>query len=135
VLQGALAGAITGGALGYLNAGAGGLVTAGSVAPGTVGGFVGNFTINTAVQALMQGKITDQMLLTNLASAAGSALAANLETSISQSSMSPTEAFAARTLAKVLTSAVKALGSPGDPNYAFASGLINQAAAHRRGWR
>jgi hypothetical protein len=124
VLQGALAGALTGGALGYLNSGAGGLIAAGSVAPGTVGGFVGNFTINTAVRALMQGKITDQMLLTNLASAEGSTLAANLEAGISKSNMSPTEAFAARTLAKVLTSAVKALGSRGDPNYAFASGLI-----------
>jgi hypothetical protein len=105
------------------------IVLAGSVAPGTVGGFVSNFTINTAVQALMRGKITDQMLLTNLASAAGGTLAANLESGIDKAfkagEMTAGEAFAARGFAKVLISAVKALGDPDDPNYGFASAFIN----------
>jgi hypothetical protein len=127
VLQGALAGALAGAAGDYLKLGT--IVDPALVAPGTVGGFVSNFSINTAVQALMQGKITDQMLLANLASAAGATLAANLESGIAKAfkagDMTAGEAFAARGFAKVLTSAVKALGNPDDPNHGFASAFIN----------
>jgi hypothetical protein len=56
-------------------------------------------------------------------------LATNLESGIDKAfkagEMTAGEAFAARSLAKVLTSAVKALGNPDDPNYGFASAFIN----------
>jgi hypothetical protein len=128
VLQGALAGALTGAAGDYLKLGT--IVDPALVAPGTVGGFVSNFTINTAVQALMQGKITDQMLLTSLATAAGTTLAAklasNIDKAVKAGTMSPTEAFAAQGLAKMMTAAVRALASPDDPGYAFANALLNE---------
>jgi Contact-dependent growth inhibition CdiA C-terminal domain len=128
VLQGALAGALTGAAGDYLKLGT--IVDPALVAPGTVGGFVSNFTINTAVQALMQGKITDQMLLTSLATAAGTTLAAKLASGIDKAvkagTLSPTEAFAAQGLAKMMTAAVRALASPDDPGYAFANALLNE---------
>ncbi len=128
VLQGALAGALTGAAGDYLKLGT--IVDPALVAPGTVGGFVSNFTINTAVHGLMQGKITDEMLLTNLASAAGQALSVKLSEGISDAvkkgAMSATEAFAAQAVAKVLTAAVRAMASPDDPSYAFANALLSE---------
>jgi Tuberculosis necrotizing toxin len=128
VLQGALSGALAGAATGALNAGF--IVPAGSVAPGTVGGCIANFTVNTAVQALMQGKITDQMLLTSLATAAGTTLAVNLADGIDKAvkagTMSATEAFAAQALAKMMTAAVRAMASPDDPGYAFANALLSE---------
>jgi hypothetical protein len=128
VLQGALAGALAGGAGDLLKLQS--VVPAAAYAPGTAGGFVSNFTINTAVQALMQGKITDQMLLTTLAGAAGTTLAANMASGIDKAvkagAMSTTEAFAAQSLAKVLTAAVRAMANPDDPGYAFANALLNE---------
>jgi hypothetical protein len=129
VLQGALSGALTAGVLNELA----GALPKDAIAAGTASGFAANFTVNTAIQALMQGKITDQMVLANLASALGSTLSANIEGGIGDAvkagKMSAGEAFAARTVAKMLTSAVKAMGSPDDTNHAFASAFVDGLVA------
>jgi hypothetical protein len=40
--------------------------------------------------------------------------------------MTATEAIAARSMARVFSSAIRALGNPNDPSYAFASSLVNE---------
>jgi hypothetical protein len=81
--------------------------------------------VQTGVQALIKGELTDQIVLTSFASSLGSTLAANLEAGIVGAKLQGAEAFAARALAKVFTSAVKALGNPNDPNHGFASALVD----------
>jgi Bacterial EndoU nuclease len=139
VLIGALTGALSVKALQELSA----ALPAVNMAAGTAGGFAANFTVQTGIQALIKGKLTDQMLLTTLASTLGSSLAANMEAGILDAKLQGAEAFAARGFAKVLTSAVRAMANPNDPNYGFASALLDSvvngglgaldAAAHQEG--
>jgi glutaredoxin-related protein len=121
VLIGALTGALSAGALQGLSAA---LPTV-NMAAGTAAGFAANFTVQTGIQALIKGEITDQILVTSFASALGQTLAAKLEAGITDAKLQGAEAFAARGFAKVLTSAVKALGNPNDPNFGFASALVD----------
>jgi hypothetical protein len=124
-LKGVLIGALTGAAsIGALQ-GIGNVVGATNIAAGTVGGFAANFSVQTGIQALIKGKLSTEIVLTSFASSLGSALALNMEQSITSANLQGAEAFAARSFAKVLTSAVKALGNPDDPNYGFASALLD----------
>jgi hypothetical protein len=139
VLIGALTGAVTAGAM----QGLGNVVGAANIAAGTAGGFAANFTVQTGIQALIKGGLSEQMLLTGFASALGQSLAANMEQGIVDAKLQGAEAFAARGFAKVLTSAVRAMANPNDPNYGFASALLDSvvngglgaldAAAHQEG--
>jgi hypothetical protein len=74
---------------------------------------------------LIQGKITDQILLTSFASALGQTLAAKMEAGIVDAKLQGAEAFAARAFARVVTSAVRAMANPDDPNFGFASALLD----------
>jgi Tuberculosis necrotizing toxin len=97
----------------------------GAIAAGSAGGLAANFTVQDGIQALIKGKLTDQILLSSFASALGQTLAVNLEQGVADAGLQGSDAFAARSLAKVVTSAVKALGNPNDANYAFASALLD----------
>ncbi len=113
VLQGALAGALTAGLMQGVNA---------AIGTSTVGTIAARTTIQGGIQALLGGKFADGAIAgfaSGLADAVGAGMNANID------KMSPTEAMAARTLARVFTSAVRALGNPNDPSYGFASALVS----------
>jgi hypothetical protein len=97
VLIGALAGALSVKALQALSA----ALPAVNMAAGTVGGFAANFTVQTGIQALIKGKLTDQLVLGAFASSLGSTLAANMEAGITDAKLQGAEAFAARTFASL----------------------------------
>jgi hypothetical protein len=76
------------------------------------------------VQFLMGGKFADGALA-GFASGLADALSASLLEGIKNSVMSGAEAAAARTLARVIGSAVRAAASPGDQGQAFASAFLD----------
>jgi hypothetical protein len=82
--------------------------------------------VQGSIQALLGGSFKDAAIAgfaSGLADLAGAGinevLAANM-------TLSPAETFAARSFARVFTSAVRALGNPNDPGYGFASALVGE---------
>ena len=63
-------------------------------------------------------------MASGLAVAAGANINQGIDNALASGSMSAAEAIAARVSARVLGSAIRALGSPGDAQYAFASAFI-----------
>ncbi len=123
VLQGALAGALTGGLTGVGS-------TLGDAARGfgPVGTIALNTTVQGGIQALLGGSFKDGAIAgfaSGLASLAGAGIGKGIDDAVKAGSMNAAEAMAARSLARVFTSAVQALGNPNDPSYGFASALVN----------
>ena len=118
VLKGAFAGALTAGLTGAL----------GSAVQGVPGGTVVlRATVQGGIQALLGGRFSDGALAglaSGLADAAGANINQGIDDALANGSMSAAEGIAARVSARVLGSAIRALGSPGDPQYAFASAFI-----------
>jgi hypothetical protein len=119
VLTGALSGALTAGLANGLSSVTGPLTGAGAIA--------GRMTVQGGVQALLGGSFKDGAIAgfaSGLADLAGQNMTAGIDKAVDARTMNAGEAFAARSLARVFTSAVRTLGSPGDPQYAFASDLV-----------
>ena len=119
VLQGALSGALTAGLMSGLSEAVGVTSTAGTIALRT--------TVQGGIQALLGGSFRDGAIAgfaSGLAAAAGASMGKSIDDAVAAGTMSAAEATAARTLARVFTSAVRALGNPNDPNYGFASALV-----------
>jgi hypothetical protein len=72
----------------------------------------------------MGGKFADGALA-GLASGLAEAVSANMLEGIAKSGMTGAEAVAARTLARVVGSAIRTAASPGDPGQAFASAFLD----------
>lgn len=121
ILQGALSGAITGGLLqGEIGAAVGEMA-------GPAGTIVFRGTVQGGINALLGGSFKDGAIAgvaSGLADLAGANLNKGIEDAVKAGTMSAAEAIAARSMARIFTSAVRALGSPGDPQYAFASDLV-----------
>ena len=90
----------------------------------SIGGIAARTTVQGAVQALMGGKFADGALA-GLASGLAEAVSANMLEGIANSGMTGAEAVAARTLARVIGSAIRAAASPGDAGQAFASAFLD----------
>jgi hypothetical protein len=121
ILQGALSGALTAGLMGSL----GGAVQ--NVA-GTAGTIALRATVQGGIQALLGGKFRDGALAglaSGLAEAAGANLNKGIDDALASGTMTAAEGVAARMSARVLGSAIRALGNPNDPNYAFASAFVD----------
>jgi DNA/RNA non-specific endonuclease len=121
VLQGALSGALTAGLMGSL----GGAVQ--NVA-GTAGTVALRATVQGGIQALLGGKFRDGALAglaSGLADAAGANISKGIDDALANGSMTAAEAVAARMSARVLSSAIRTLGNPDDPQYAFASAFVS----------
>jgi hypothetical protein len=131
VLQGALAGALTAGLTGQAtDLGK----AAGSIGP--VGTIALNTTVQGGIQALLGGSFKDGAIAgfaSGLAAVAGASIGGGIDKAVKEGTMSAAEAFAARTLVRVFTSAVKALGNPDDPNHGFASALVNEVVGQAMG--
>jgi hypothetical protein len=131
VLQGALAGALTAGLTGQATE----LGKAAS-SMGPVGTIALNTTVQGGIQALLGGSFKDGAIAgfaSGLAGLAGASIGGGIDKAVKEGTMSAAEAFAARTLARVFTSAVKALGNPDDPNHGFASALVNEVVGQAMG--
>ncbi len=118
VLRGALSGALTAGLVGPVGNALGG---------GAVGGVVARMTVQGGIQALLGGKFEDGAiagLASGLAELSGAHMNKSIDDAVKAGTMTAAEAIAARGMARVFSSAVRTLGSPGDPQYAFASDLV-----------
>ncbi len=119
VLRGALSGALTAGLLNGLGTVLGPLEFAGKVAAGTA--------VQGLVQAALGGSFKDGALA-GFASALGQEVAsqmlAGIDAALVTNAMSPMEAAAAKTFARMVGSAIRAVATPGDPNQAFASAFL-----------
>ena len=121
VLQGALSGALTAGLMGSL----GGTV---SEIAGPAGTIALRTTVQGGINALLGGSFRDGAiagLASGLAEQAGASINKGIDDAVAKGTMSAGEAIAARKMARVFSSAVRALGNPNDPQYAFASDLVN----------
>jgi hypothetical protein len=123
ILQGALAGGLSAGLLhGPLGAA---VANSGAGAVGTVALRV---TVQGTIQALLGGKFSDGAiagLASGLADQLGSRMNQGIDEAVAAGKMSAAEAIAARTSARIIGSAVRALGHPSDPGYGFASSLVD----------
>jgi|JI8StandDraft_2_1071088.scaffolds.fasta_scaffold08250_4 hypothetical protein len=118
VLRGALSGALTAGLVGPVGSALGG---------GAVGGVVARMTVQGGIQALLGGKFEEGAiagLASGLAELSGAQMNKTIDDAVKAGTMTAGEAIAARGMARVFSSAVRTLGSPGDPQYAFASDLV-----------
>jgi hypothetical protein len=117
VLRGALGGALTGGLLEQYS---------GLVKPlGDVGTVALRTTVQGGVQALLGGSFKEGAIA-GFASGLATVVSDNILKGINApgSAMSPAEAAAARTLARVVGSAIRAVASPDDQLSAFSSSLL-----------
>jgi hypothetical protein len=117
VLIGAVSGALTAGLTPELT---GALKDAGL---GSAAGIAARMTVQGGVQALLGGTFKDGAIAgfaSGLAELTGTHIKANIDEAVKAGTMSAAEAFAARSFNTVLSSAIRAAGSPGDPAQAFA---------------
>lgn len=122
ILQGALSGAITGGLL------QGEIGAAVNEIAGPAGTIAFRGTVQGGINALLGGSFKDGMVAgvaSGLADLAGASMNKGIDDAVQAGTMSAGEALAARSMARIFTSAVRVMGSPGDPQYAFASDLLN----------
>ncbi len=115
VLRSALSGALTAGLLHNLN-----VALEGTNIAIQIGARV---TLQGGIQALLGGSFRDGAIAA-LASELANLSAAQMNTAITNAlanGMTPEQAFAARSFARMFSSAVRAMGNPNDPMHAFAS--------------
>jgi hypothetical protein len=121
VLRGALSGALTAGLMQGFN------IPALNANPAL--GLVSRATVQGGVQALLGGSFTDGAIA-GLASGLADLMVADMNTAIGTAldngTMSAGDALMARTVSRVIGSAVRALGNPDDPQHAFARDLLNE---------
>jgi A nuclease family of the HNH/ENDO VII superfamily with conserved AHH len=121
ILKGALAGGLT---AGLLNGPLGAWAQQG----GAAGTIALRATVQGGIQALLGGKFEDGALVvlaSGLADLAQANLTEGIDKAVANGSMGATEAMAARTSARILGSALRALGNPDNPQYAFASAFVS----------
>jgi hypothetical protein len=120
VLQGALAGGLSAG-----------LMTQFGPAVNSVAGSAGTLALRTTVQggiqALLGGHFKDGALAGfagGLADMASANMQANISEAVKNGTMDATQAASARMFARVMGSAIRAMGNPDDPSHAFASAFL-----------
>jgi A nuclease family of the HNH/ENDO VII superfamily with conserved AHH len=121
VLTGALAGGLSAGLMSSLGPAVQG-------AAGPAGTIALRTTVQGGIQALLGGKFSDGAIAgfaSGLADLAAANMASGIEAAVEGGKMTAAEAFAARSFARVVGSAIRALGNPNDPGYAFASAFVN----------
>ena len=94
----------------------------------SVGAIAARTTVQGAVQALMGGSFKDGAiagLASGLAEVTGANMKLGIEAALRDGSMTVAEAAVARTLARVVGSAIRAAANPGDPGQAFASAFLD----------
>jgi len=119
ILRGALAGGLSGGLLAEFGATAASYGPAGTVALRT--------TVQGGIQALLGGSFKDGAIAgfaSGLADVTGASMQAGIDKAVAGGTMSLAEAATARTVARVLGSAIRAAGNPDDPGQAFASAFL-----------
>ncbi|KQW51479.1 MULTISPECIES: hypothetical protein [unclassified Roseateles] len=117
VLIGAVSGALTAGLTPGLTS------TLKDAGFGAAAGVAARMTVQGGIQALLGGKFKDGALAgfaSGLADLTKVNIGENINKAVAAGTMSATEALAARTFNTVLTSAIRAAGSPDDPAHAFA---------------
>ncbi len=117
VLIGAVTGALTAGLTPQLTSA---LKDAGM---GAAAGVAARMTVQGGIQALLGGKFKDGAIAgfaSGLAELTGESLKTSINEALKAGTMTTAEAFAARSFNTVLSSAIRAAGSPGDPAQAFA---------------
>jgi hypothetical protein len=85
-------------------------------------------TVQGGIQALLGGSFKDGAIAgfaTGLADVASASMGKGIDDAVKAGTMSTADAMAARTLARVFNSAIRALGNPNDPSYGFASAFIS----------
>lgn len=120
ILKGALSGALTAGLMNGLGSWA--------QQAGPIGSIALRTTVQGGIQALLGGKFRDGALAgfaSGLADLTSQNINQGIDEAVRNGTMSAGEAVAARMSARVLGSAIRALGNPNDPNYAFASAFVD----------
>lgn len=113
VLIGAVSGALTAGLANTLK----------DAGLGAAAGIAARMTVQGGIQALLGGKFKDGALAgfaSGLADLAKVNIGENIDKAVQSGAMSASEALAARTFNTMLSSAIRAAGSPEDPAHAFA---------------
>ncbi|MCY7317078.1 MAG: hypothetical protein LH480_16100 [Rubrivivax sp.] len=121
VLRGVLAGLISAGVM------RGGVGQAVAEHAGPAGTVALRSTLQGGIQALLGGRFQNGAIA-GFASGLADVVSAQMNSSIGDMAkadpLSAGQDFALRGMAKVVTSAIRALGNPSDPSYAFASALV-----------
>ena len=121
ILQGALSGGLTAGLMDTFGAAA-------ARQAGAAGTVALRMTVQGGIQELLGGKFRDgalAALASGVADLAGANMLKGIDNAFEAGTMNAAEAFAAKGLARMFGSALRALGSPGDPAYAFASAFVS----------
>lgn len=90
---------------------------------GAASGIAARMTVQGGIQALLGGKFKDGAIAgfaSGLADLASANIGDSIKQAIAAGTMTPAEAIAARSFNTMLSSAIRAAGSPGDPAQAFA---------------
>ncbi|MDR7332981.1 hypothetical protein [Roseateles asaccharophilus] len=90
---------------------------------GAAAGVAARMTVQGGIQALLGGSFKDGVIAgfaSGLADLASANIAENIQKAVDAGTMSAAEALAARTFNTMLSSAIRAAGSPDDPAHAFA---------------
>jgi A nuclease family of the HNH/ENDO VII superfamily with conserved AHH len=121
ILRGALAGGLTAGLMTQYGAAVQG-------AAGGAGTIALRTTVQGAIQALLGGSFKDGAIAgfaTGLAEVAAANINASIDQAVKSGDMTASEALTARNAARVVGSAIRALGNPNDPQAAFASSFLS----------
>lgn len=94
---------------------------------GAAAGVAARMTVQGGIQALLGGKFKDGAIAgfaSGLAELTSTNIGDSIKQAVASGSMTAAEAFAARSFNTVLSSALRAAGSPGDPAHAFAQDFL-----------
>lgn len=125
VLQGALAGGLSAGLMTQFG-------PAVNAAAGSAGTLALRTTVQGGIQALLGGHFKDGALAGfagGLADMASASMQANISEAVKNGTMDAAQASSARMFARVMGSAIRAMGNPEDPSHAFASGFLTDVMA------
>ena len=95
---------------------------------GAASGIAARMTVQGGIQALLGGKFKDGAIAgfaSGLADLASANIGDGIKQAIAAGTMTPAEAIAARSFNTLLSSAIRAAGSPGDPAHAFAQDFLS----------
>jgi Restriction endonuclease fold toxin 5 len=117
VLKGMLAGGLSAGLINQFGA-------AVQSSAGAAGTMALRTTVQGSIQALLGGKFKDGAIA-GLASGLAELASTNMNQAVADKTMTAAEAFGARASARLIGSAIRALGNPNDPQYALASSFVS----------
>jgi hypothetical protein len=123
ILQGALAGGLS---AGLLNGPLGAAVA--NSGAGAVGTIALRTTVQGGIQALLGGEFKDGAIAgfaSGLAELASTNLQTGIDKAAASGNMTAAQAITARSAARIVGSAIRALGNPDDAQHAFASSLLS----------